>query len=133
MTTNSQSNLFVKNGQLYFMPTLTTETGGVTYDQIFNGGKISLQGCTDIVGGNATNCTVQSSNSSQTTIPPVQSARISTKNYPGGSIRYGKVEVKAKLPKGNWLWPAIWMLPVENKYGPWPISGEIDVSGTFLS
>ena len=44
------------------------------------------------------------------------------------SIAYGKVEVRAKLPRGDWLWPAIWMLPKDNKYGPWPLSGEIDVS-----
>ena len=25
------------------------------------------------------------------------------------------------------LWPAIWMLPVNNTYGPWPLSGEIDL------
>ncbi|KAF7293515.1 Glucan 1,3-beta-glucosidase [Mycena indigotica] len=25
------------------------------------------------------------------------------------------------------LWPAIWMLPVDSKYGPWPASGEIDL------
>jgi beta-glucanase (GH16 family) len=26
-------------------------------------------------------------------------------------LRYGRVEVRAKLPKGDWLWPAIWMMP----------------------
>jgi hypothetical protein len=25
------------------------------------------------------------------------------------------------------MWPAIWMLPTEEYYGPWPTSGEIDV------
>jgi beta-glucanase (GH16 family) len=43
------------------------------------------------------------------------------------SLKYGRVEVKAKLPKGDWLWPAIWMLPVHNEYGQWPASGEIDI------
>lgn len=27
----------------------------------------------------------------------------------------------------DWLWPAVWMLPEENTYGPWPASGEIDI------
>lgn len=40
---------------------------------------------------------------------------------------YGRMEIRAKLPKGNGLWPAIWMLPVEWKYGGWPKSGEIDI------
>ena len=35
--------------------------------------------------------------------------------------------MKAKLPKGDWLWPAIWMLPKYQEYGTWPASGEIDI------
>ena len=31
------------------------------------------------------------------------------------------------MPKGDWLWPAIWMKPTDNKYGAWPRSGEIDI------
>ncbi|KAK0767477.1 Beta-1,3-glucan-binding protein, partial [Friedmanniomyces endolithicus] len=31
------------------------------------------------------------------------------------------------MPAGDWLWPAIWMLPVNSTYGPWPASGEIDI------
>ena len=27
------------------------------------------------------------------------------------NIRYGRVEVVAKMPVGDWLWPAIWMMP----------------------
>ena len=53
------------------------------------------------------------------------SARLTTKG--SHSIRFGKVEVVAKLPRGDWLWPAIWMAPLNSVYGPWPLSGEIDV------
>ena len=31
------------------------------------------------------------------------------------------------MPGGDWLWPAIWMLPVDDVYGAWPASGEIDI------
>jgi glycerophosphoryl diester phosphodiesterase len=41
--------------------------------------------------------------------------------------KYGRVEVRAMLPKGRGLWPAIWMLPTDWKYGSWPKSGEIDI------
>jgi beta-glucanase (GH16 family) len=41
--------------------------------------------------------------------------------------KYGKIVVKAKLPYGLGIWPAIWMLPVKNTYGGWPASGEIDI------
>jgi beta-glucanase (GH16 family) len=37
------------------------------------------------------------------------------------------VEVKAKLPRGDWIWPAIWLLPRWAEYGKWPMSGEIDI------
>jgi beta-glucanase (GH16 family) len=43
------------------------------------------------------------------------------------SMKYGRVDVRAKLPKGNGLWPAIWMLPVKDVYGGWAASGEIDI------
>lgn len=43
------------------------------------------------------------------------------------SWTYGKFEVSAKLPKGEGLWPAIWLLPTDDCYGAWPDSGEIDV------
>jgi beta-glucanase (GH16 family) len=43
------------------------------------------------------------------------------------SFTYGRVEVRAILPTGNWLWPAIWMLPEGTVYGTWPLSGEIDI------
>ena len=31
------------------------------------------------------------------------------------------------MPKGDWLWPAIWLLPTDQSYGRWPASGEIDI------
>ena len=43
------------------------------------------------------------------------------------NFTYGRVEVTAQLPKGDWIWPAIWMLPTDNGYGTWPASGEIDI------
>ena len=43
------------------------------------------------------------------------------------SFRYGRVEVAARLPLADWLRPAIWLLPENNKYGAFPASGEIDL------
>jgi beta-glucanase (GH16 family) len=53
------------------------------------------------------------------------SARIVSKHK--GDWTYGRIEVKAKLPKGKGTWPAIWMLSTNWKYGGWPASGEIDI------
>ena len=69
----------------------------------------------------ATNTTAGNS----TIVPPTKSGRINTKK--GATIKYGRVEVTAKLPEGDWLWPAIWMMPVDDFYGAWPASGEIDI------
>ncbi len=44
-----------------------------------------------------------------------------------GDWTYGRFEVRAKLPYGQGLWPAIWMLPTDWVYGGWPASGEIDI------
>jgi beta-glucanase (GH16 family) len=40
---------------------------------------------------------------------------------------YGRVEVRAKLPSGQGTWSALWLMPTESVYGPWPRSGEIDL------
>ena len=41
---------------------------------------------------------------------------------------YGKVTISAKVPQGQGLWPALWMMPTdEGKYGQWPKCGEIDI------
>jgi beta-glucanase (GH16 family) len=42
-------------------------------------------------------------------------------------IRYGRVDIRAKLPRGKGIWPALWMLPQNNVFGGWPTSGEIDI------
>lgn len=41
--------------------------------------------------------------------------------------RYGRFSARMKLPAGQGLWPAFWMMPAENHYGVWPLSGEIDI------
>ncbi|XP_035684906.1 beta-1,3-glucan-binding protein-like [Branchiostoma floridae] len=61
-------------------------------------------------------------------LPPVLSARLTTAH--SFSFRYGKVEVTAKMPTGDWIWPAIWLLPQTWVYGDWPRSGEIDIVET---
>jgi beta-glucanase (GH16 family) len=53
------------------------------------------------------------------------SARMVTKNK--GDWTYGRMDVRARLPEGQGLWPAAWMLPTDNVYGIWPKSGEIDI------
>jgi len=42
-------------------------------------------------------------------------------------FKYGKVEVRAKLPEGGGTWPAIWMLGSSINTIGWPACGEIDI------
>ncbi len=44
-----------------------------------------------------------------------------------GDWMYGRFEVRAKLPGGVGIWPAIWMISTEREYGGWPACGEIDI------
>jgi beta-glucanase (GH16 family) len=55
------------------------------------------------------------------------SARMDT--FFSGKWTYGRIEVRAKLPRGRGTWPGIWLMPVENLNGAmgWPTSGEIDI------
>ena len=41
--------------------------------------------------------------------------------------KYGRFEFRAKMPTGQGVWPALWMLPQKDSYGTWAASGEIDI------
>ncbi|KAJ7898680.1 concanavalin A-like lectin/glucanase domain-containing protein [Mycena olivaceomarginata] len=159
MTTASDANSFVRDGQLYLVPTLTSDV--LPEGSILDGAVYNLTGCTynlthssgyttsghGAAGINTTEgtsggggiapdapldlpaylaaCSAVSNATEGKILPPVMSARISTRR--SASIKFGRVEVRAKLPTGDWLWPAIWMLPVDSVYGGWPLSGEIDI------
>ncbi|EOD44125.1 putative beta- -glucan-binding protein [Neofusicoccum parvum UCRNP2] len=121
-TTADEENVFVKDGQLYIKPTLQDATLMET-NNIIN--LTALGTCTST---SWTDCVGSTNTTNGTVLPPVKSARITTEK--SASIKYGRVEVNAKIPKGDWLWPAIWMLPTESVYGAWPRSGEIDILET---
>ncbi len=58
------------------------------------------------------------------------SARLKTKARDGRVLfarQYGRIAFRARVPWGKGLWPALWMLPVDDRYGPWAASGEIDL------
>ncbi len=53
------------------------------------------------------------------------SARITTQERI--AFRYGRIEARMRLPGGQGLWPAFWMLSQDSPYGSWAATGEIDV------
>jgi beta-glucanase (GH16 family) len=56
---------------------------------------------------------------------PVTSGAIETRYK--GDWKYCRIEVRAKIPYCSGTWPAIWMMPTDDSYGYWPMSGEIDI------
>ncbi|CAM9110596.1 unnamed protein product [Discosporangium mesarthrocarpum] len=141
--TDHPSNVFVRNGMLHLKPGLFQDLGPLRpNDQvsgefpamaIMTGGCQPYPGCAELV---VKNCTAEGASASEACkktggsprgdiINPVTSGRVNTKGK--FSFQYGRLEIRAKMPRGDWLWPALWLLPEDSVYGPWPRSGEIDL------
>ncbi|KAL1794873.1 hypothetical protein ACET3X_006689 [Alternaria dauci] len=128
-TTDDPKNSFVDAEGLHIVPTLTTESTSITAEQIVNGYTLNItkaDGDGSCTSTDYKSCGIRSNSTTGAIIPPVRSARMTTKGKK--SIKYGRVEVVAKTAKGDWLWPAIWMMPEDSVYGDWPRSGEIDIA-----
>ena len=117
MTTGTEENVMIQDGKLIIKPTLTDEKLLTTNN------NLTLDDCTS---QQYYDCNAATNVTNGTIVPPVKSGRINT--LKGATLKYGRVEVVAKMPEGDWLWPAIWMLPVNNTFGAWPASGEIDIA-----
>ncbi|WP_159651231.1 glycoside hydrolase family 16 protein [Vibrio atypicus] len=96
--TDSDKNAFVKDGLLHIVARKESFTGPDNPEGVEGGASKTL---------------------------PYTSARLRTKGK--RDQKYGRFEVRAKLPSGQGTWPAIWMLPTDSKYGTWAASGEIDI------
>jgi len=123
--TNNRSNSYVRDGKLFIKPTLTVDKLAEGPDGLRKG-ALDIWGSQpgDVCTGNAFwGC--RRDGTPDHIINPIQSARLRSSR--GFNFKYGKVEISAKMPTGEWLWPAIWLLPLRNAYGQWPASGEIDM------
>lgn len=110
---NDRANSFTTDGNLHLKPTYTADV----YSEAFlNSGHVEIpsnecsEGC-------------EREGSPDSIINPIRSAYVSTKN--SFSFKYGTLEIRAKMPLGDWLWPALWLYSTHEVYGRWPISGEI--------
>ncbi len=99
--TNKKDNVFIENGVLHIVAKAELFSGPAAHDDA----------------------------------PDYNPAVTVSRNFTSGRLRsrqladfkYGRFEIRAKLPRGQGSWPAIWMLPTEWKYGGWASSGEIDI------
>ncbi|XP_055606662.1 beta-1,3-glucan-binding protein-like [Uranotaenia lowii] len=120
---NNRANSFCENGILNIRPTYLADDTG---DAFLSSGTWSLHGAQP-----ADVCTGQSFfgcervGNANNFLNPIRSARIRTVD--SFNFKYGRMEVRARMPTGDWLWPAVWLLPKVQAYGTWPASGEIDL------
>eukprot|EP01124_Arcella_intermedia_P028033 TRINITY_DN5615_c0_g3_i1.p1 TRINITY_DN5615_c0_g3~~TRINITY_DN5615_c0_g3_i1.p1 ORF type:complete len:376 (-),score=45.29 TRINITY_DN5615_c0_g3_i1:42-1115(-) len=107
---NNEKQCYVDNPETYSL-----QDGSLVFHPRYypQGYKGKLQNCTD------------NTQDSCTWTQPFTSTRI--RSLHSMSWKYGKFEFRAKLPSGDFLWPAIWMLPTDSVYGSWAASGEIDL------
>lgn len=95
-TTTSANNSFVQDGVLYIVPTLTSDSLGTA--AITSGYTLNLTADGTCTSTNVSQCAVVSNSSTGSIINPVQSARLITRDKV--SVKYGKVEVTARMPLG---------------------------------
>ncbi|XP_078332515.1 beta-1,3-glucan-binding protein-like [Crassostrea virginica] len=119
--TPEYNNLHAANGYLYLKPTLTIDHHAFDNGKLYNG----RMDCNSLWGActNSVNWGCDRTSFGQEILPPIMSGKVTSH----AAIKYGRVNVRARIPRGDWIWPAIWMLPRDNHYGGWPRSGEIDM------
>ena len=122
---NNRTNSYVKDGVLYIHPTFLADDIGEA--NVKSGYRMDVWGSVpgDYCTSNQFYGCTRTSGDGGNYLNPIKSAKLRT--VQSFSFKYGRVEIRAKLPRGDWLWPAFWLLPRENQYGDWPASGEIDI------
>ncbi len=53
------------------------------------------------------------------------SGKIVTRNKQ--AFKYGRIDIRATMPKGQGIWPALWLLGTNQESVGWPKCGEIDI------
>lgn len=112
---NNPSNSFTESNRLIIKPTFLDDHYGENF---------TLRGPLDLT----LKCTSEIEQlcaremSSFTILPPVMSARLTSADR--FSFKYGVVEIRAKLPSGDWVIPEIWLQPKYFPYGV-PNAGKV--------
>lgn len=99
VTTDTEENVFIQDGALYIRPTLQDA------ELIENNNTLDLRDSCTATSDLWDSCVAVTNTYNGSIIPPTKSGRINTKR--GASIKYGRVEVEAQMPAGDWLWPAV--------------------------
>ncbi|XP_055703432.1 beta-1,3-glucan-binding protein [Phlebotomus papatasi] len=101
---NNSENLQITGGQLRIKPTFT--------DSVFrNRFTLDITDCTGELDSPA--CS-RSREKYPDILPPIISARINTKSH--FHFLYGKIEIRARLPSGDWIFPELFLESAKNTY-----------------
>ncbi|KAF2893394.1 hypothetical protein ILUMI_12788 [Ignelater luminosus] len=107
---NDKENLYVEKKMLHIRPTLTEDKYGAGF--VSKAGKFDLgESCT----GTTQSFECVQKPKAWLILPPILSAQISTK--PNFSFVYGVIEIRARLPRGDWIYPELFLKPKNNMYG----------------
>ncbi|CAB3247822.1 unnamed protein product [Arctia plantaginis] len=103
-----ERNLRVRDGMLFINP-MTLES---KYGEDFVKQSLDLTNrCTGVIG--TPDCAREACGAH--ILPPIITAKITTKNK--FSFKYGRVEIRAKMPLGDWIYPEIQLEPLNDVYG----------------
>lgn len=120
MYMNRQDTLQTNGGILKIKPLLSEEIFGDGFVTSQNGFDFKER-CTDVTGSPA--CKRRYTGF---ILPPVVSSQITTKQ--SFWFKYGKIEIRAKLPKGDWIYPELYLNPLSEEYGPNYESGQMRIA-----
>jgi len=133
----NDANVNVTNGQLRINPGLFANLGPLRTagNQTYDAAAVMLGNCTPFpecaTFSLGERCTIPECSGCQrigtplVALNPATSGRVSTRDT--FLFTYGRLEARIRLPRGDWLWPALWLMPAASDFGPWPDSGEIDL------
>ncbi|KAG5881370.1 hypothetical protein JTB14_005197 [Gonioctena quinquepunctata] len=110
----------INNGKLIIKPVLSEDVFGNDFLTSKTGFDFG-DDCTSLVGSQLCNRRYDGF-----LLPPVVSAQVTSRNK--FSFKYGKIEVRAKLPKGDWIYPELYLNPLNEIYGPHYESGQIRIA-----
>ncbi|XP_046818093.1 beta-1,3-glucan-binding protein-like isoform X1 [Vespa crabro] len=105
----------IDDGILRIKPIILEDSYG---ENITSYGTLQLADCTSNIPQECSRNAI-----SYNILPPVISARFNTKNR--FAFKYGKIEIRAKFPEGDWLYPELWLEPLYSLYGPNYASGRV--------
>jgi len=99
VTTDTEENVFIQDGTLHIKPTLQDA------ELVEFNNTLDMRNSCTATSDLWASCVAVTNTYNGSIIPPTKSGRINTRR--GASIKYGRVEVEAQMPAGDWLWPAV--------------------------